>query len=152
MRGTVIFPKTHPAALRSRDFGHYLHILSAMKTTNAVKRVVTFALIALIIVIPMMKRSLKSTPGLQAHVGETFTVTLDSSADQAFWWDLLAADETKVQLVDHPDAQEAIAKAEIWPFRALAPGKVTLYFGYLRIDSPNSPAARTHSVALTINP
>ena len=125
-----------------------------MKTTNAVKQVVTFALIALIlaIAVPMVRGSLKSTPGPQARVGETFTVTLDSSADPAYRWELLGTDRTKVQLVDHPDAKEAIAKTEIWTFRALAPGEVTLHFGYLRIGSPNSPAARTHSVALTINP
>jgi predicted secreted protein len=125
-----------------------------MKTTNAVKQVVTFALIAVIlaIAIPMVRGSLKSTPGPQAHVGETFTVTLDSSADPAYRWELLATDKTKVQLVDRPDAKEAIAKTEIWTFRALAPGEVTLHFGYLHIGSPNSPAARTHSVQLTINP
>jgi len=125
-----------------------------MKTTNAVKQVVTFALIAVIlaIAIPMVKGSLKSTPGPQACVGETFTVTLDSSADPAYRWELLATDKTKLQLVDHPDAKEAIAKTEIWTFRALAPGEVTLHFGYLCIGSPNSPAARTHSVQLTINP
>ena len=125
-----------------------------MKTTNAAKQVITFALIAVIlaIAIPMVRGSLKSTPGPQAHVGETFTVTLDSSADPAFRWDLLATDETKVQLLDQPDAKEAVAKTEVWTFRAIAPGEVTLYFGYLRIDSPNSVAARTHSVALTINP
>jgi len=125
-----------------------------MKTTNAVKQVVTFALIAVIlaIAIPMVKWSLKSTPGPQACVGETFTVTLDSSADPAYRCELLATDKTKLQLVDHPDAKEAIAKTEIWTFRALAPGEVTLHFGYLCIGSPNSPAARTHSVQLTINP
>jgi predicted secreted protein len=125
-----------------------------MNKTTAVKQVITFALIVLvlIVVIPLLKQSFKSVPGLEARVGETFTVTLDSSADPAFRWDLLATDETKVQLVDHPDAKEAIANTEVWTFRALAPGKVTLYFGYLRIDSPNSPAIRTHSVQLTINP
>lgn len=54
--------------------------------------------------------------------------------------------------MDHPDAQEAVAKTEIWTFRALAPGEVTLYFGYIRVGSPNSIAALTHLVALTINP
>ncbi|HWQ22235.1 MAG TPA: protease inhibitor I42 family protein [Clostridia bacterium] len=125
-----------------------------MNKTTAVKQVITLALIVLVLVviIPLVKRSFKSVPGLEARVGETFTVTLDSSADAAFRWDLLATDETKVQLVDHPDAKEAIASTEVWTFRALAPGKVTLYFGYLRLDSPNSPAIRTHSVQLTVNP
>lgn len=122
--------------------------------TNAVKQVVTFALIALILVviIPLVKRSFKPVPGLQARVGETFTVTLDSSADPAFRWDLLATDATKVQLLDQPDAKEVVAKTEIWTFRAIAPGDVTLYFGYIRIGFPNSIAARTHSVQLTVNP
>jgi predicted secreted protein len=125
-----------------------------MKMTDAMKQVVTFALIALIlvIIIPIVKRSLKSIPGVQARVGETFTVTLDSSADPAFRWDLLATDKTKVQLLDQPDAKEAVAKTEVWTFRAIAPGEVTLYFGYIRIGSPNSIAARTHSVLLTVNP
>ncbi|MFZ2413435.1 MAG: protease inhibitor I42 family protein [Candidatus Cryosericum sp.] len=125
-----------------------------MNKTTAVKQIITFALIVLvlIVIIPLVKQSFKSVPGLEARVGETFTVTLDSSADPAFRWDLLATDETKVQLVDHPDAKEAIANTEVWTFRALAPGEVTLYFGYLRIDSPNSPAIRTHSVALTVDP
>jgi predicted secreted protein len=125
-----------------------------MKMTNAVKQVVTFALVALILVviIPLVKRSFKSVPELQARVGETFTVALDSSADPAFRWDLLATDETKVQLLDQPDAKEAVAKTEVWTFRAIAPGKVTLYFGYIRIGSPNSIAVRSHSVLLTVNP
>lgn len=125
-----------------------------MKTTDAVKQVVTFALVALVLVviIPMVKRSAKLTPGVQARVGETFTVTLDSSADPAFRWDLLATDETKVQLLDQPDAKEAVAKTEVWTFRAIAPGKVTLYFGYIRIGSPNAIPVRSHSVLVTVNP
>jgi len=79
-------------------------------------------------------------------------VTLDSSADPAFRWDVLATDETRVQLVHQPDTKEAVAKTEIRTFRAIAPGDVTLYFGYIRIGFPNSIAAPTHSVALTINP
>jgi predicted secreted protein len=125
-----------------------------MKMTDAVKQVLTFALIALVLVviIPMVKGSLKPTPGVQARVGETFTVTLDSSADPAFRWDLLATDRTKVQLLDQPDAKEVVARTEVWTFRAIAPGKVTLYFGYIRIGYPNMVAARTHSVLLTVNP
>jgi predicted secreted protein len=125
-----------------------------MKMTDAMKQVLTFALIALIlvIIIPIVKRSLKSIPGLQARVGETFTVTLDSSADPAFRWELLATDKTKVQLLDQPDAKEAVARTEVWTFRAIAPGEVTLYFGYIRIGYPNSVAVRTHSVLLTVNP
>lgn len=126
-----------------------------MKTTNAVKQVVTFALVALVLVIivPMIKNSFKSVPGLQTRVGETFTVKLDSDANPAFRWDLLASDETKVQLLNQPSAQEAAAATtEMWTFRAIAPGKVTLYFGYIRIGSPNSIAVRTHSVQLTVNP
>ncbi|MBA4365333.1 MAG: hypothetical protein C0398_04920 [Coprothermobacter sp.] len=125
-----------------------------MKMTDAVKQVLTFALIALVLVviIPMVKKSLKPIPGVQAHVGETFTVTLDSSADPAFRWDLLATDKTKVQLLDQPDAKETVARTEVWTFRAVAPGKVTLYFGYIRIGYPNSIAVRTHSVLLTVNP
>ena len=57
----------------------------------------------------------------------------------------------KEQLAEHPDAKEVIAKTEVWTFRALAPGEVILYSGYIRIDSPNSPVAHAHSVALTIN-
>jgi predicted secreted protein len=125
-----------------------------MNMKTGMKQVVTFALVALVIVviIPLIKQSFKSTPGLQARAGETFTVTLESDASAAYRWDLLATDETKVQLMRRPDAQEAIARAEVWTFRALAPGKVTLYFGYLRIDSPNQLAARSKSVLLTINP
>jgi predicted secreted protein len=121
---------------------------------DAMKQVLTFALIALVLVviIPMVKRSLKPIPGVQARVGETFTVTLDSSADPAFRWDLLATDRTKVQLLDQPDAKEAVARTEVWTFRAIAPGKVTLYFGYIRIGYPNMVAVRTHSVLLTVNP
>jgi predicted secreted protein len=125
-----------------------------MNMKTGMKQVVTFALVALVIVviIPLIKQSFKPTPGLQARVGETFTVTLDSDANAAYRWDLLATDETKVQLVHRPDAREAMARTEVWTFRALAPGKVTLYFGYLRIDSPNQLAARSKSVLLTINP
>jgi predicted secreted protein len=121
---------------------------------DAMKQVLTFALIALVLVviIPMVKRSLKPIPGVQARVGETFTVTLDSSADPAFRWDLLATDRTKVQLLDQPDTKEAVARTEVWTFRAIAPGKVTLYFGYIRIGYPNLVAVRTHSVLLTVNP
>ena len=54
-------------------------------------------------------------------------------------------------LAHQPDAKKAVAKTEVWTFRALAPGEVILYSGYLRIDSPNSPVAHAHSVALTIN-
>lgn len=124
-----------------------------MNKTTAVKQVITLALIVvvLIVIIPLVKNSFRSVPGLEARVGEAFTVTLDSSADPAFRWDLLATDQTKVQLIDYPDAKEAVANTEVWTFRALAPGKVTLYFGYLRIGSPNTPAIRTHSVQLTVN-
>jgi predicted secreted protein len=122
--------------------------------TDAMKQVLTFALIALVLVviIPMVKRSLKPIPGVRVRVGETFTVTLDSSADPAFRWDLLATDRTKVQLLNQPDARDAVARTEVWTFRALAPGKVTLFFGYIRIGYPNLVAVRTHSVLLTVNP
>jgi len=125
-----------------------------MKRTDAIKQVVTFALVVLvlIVIIPLVKRSFTSVPGLQARVGETFTVSLDSNADPAFRWDPLATDTTRVQLVHQPDAKEALTKTKIWTFRAIAPGEVTLYFGYLRVGSPNSIAARTRSVALTVNP
>jgi predicted secreted protein len=125
-----------------------------MKMTDAMKQVLTFALIALVLVviIPMVKRSLKPIPGVQARVREIFTITLDSSADPAFRWDLLATDRAKVQLLNQPDAEDAVARTEVWTFRALAPGRVTLYFGYIRIGYPNSVAIRTHAVLLTVNP
>jgi len=50
------------------------------------------------------------------------------------------------------DAKAAVAKTEIRISRAIAPGEITLYFGYIRIGSANSIAARTHSVRLTVNP
>ncbi len=124
-----------------------------MNKTTAVKQVITLALWSFVFYVSRWPtNSLKSVPGLEARVGEAFTVTLDSSADPAFRWDLLATDQTKVQLIDYPDAKEAVANTEVWTFRALAPGKVTLYFGYLRIGSPNTPAIRTHSVQLTVDP
>ena len=55
-------------------------------------------------------------------------------------------------LAHQPDAKEAVAKIEIRISRAIAPGEITLYFGYIRIGSANSIAARTHSVRLTVNP
>jgi predicted secreted protein len=125
-----------------------------MNAKTGMKQVVTFALVALVIIviIPLVKQSFKSTPRQQASVGETFTVTLDSDANPSFRWDLLATDETKVQLVHQPDATEAVARTEVWTFRALAPGNVTLYFGYIHVGQPNAIAARSHSVLLTINP
>jgi len=125
-----------------------------MNMKTGMKQLVTFALVALVLVviIPLVKKSFQSTPEMVTRVGETFTVTLDSDANPAFRWDLLASDETKVQLVHQPDAKEALAKTEVWTFRALATGKVTLYFGYIRIDSPNQIAARSKSIQLKINP
>jgi len=125
-----------------------------MNMKTGMKQLVTFALVALVLVviIPLDKKSFQSTPEMVTRVGETFTVTLDSDANPAFRWDLLASDETKVQLVHQPDAKEALAKTEVWTFRALAAGKVTLYFGYIRIDSPNQIAARSKSIQLKINP
>jgi len=125
-----------------------------MNTKNGMKQIVTFALavLVLVVVIPLVKNSFRSTPGLVARVGETFTVNLDSDANPSFRWDLLASDETKVQLVHQPDAKEALTKTEVWTFRALAPGKVTMYFGYIHIGQPNAIAARSRSISLTINP
>ena len=125
-----------------------------MDMKTGMKQIVTFALVALVLVviIPLVKKSFQSKPEMVTRVGETFTVTLDSDANPAFRWDLLASDETRVQLVHQPDAKEALAKTEVWTFRALATGKVTLYFGYIRIDSPNQIAARSKSIQLTINP
>jgi hypothetical protein len=40
-------------------------------------------------------------------------MTLDSNADPAFRWDLLATDETKVQLLSKPGAKEPIAKTKV---------------------------------------
>lgn len=125
-----------------------------MDTKNGMKRIVTFALavLVLVVIIPLVKKSFQSTPGLVTRVGETFTVTLDSDANPAYRWDLLASDEAKVQLVHQPDAKEALATTEVWTFRALASGKVTMYFGYLHIGQPNAIAARSKSIQLTINP
>lgn len=125
-----------------------------MDMKTGMKQIATFALVALVLVviIPLVKKSFQSTPGIEARVGETFTVTLDSNGDPAYRWDLLASDETKVKLVRQPDAKEAMAKTEVWTFRALAPGKVTMYFGYLQIGQPNAIAARSKSIQLTINP
>ncbi len=130
-----------------------MHILCFMNAKNGMKQLMTCAMIALVllVIIPLIKRSSKPTPTLQTQVGKTFTVTLDSDANAEYRWDLLATDETKVQLVHQPDAKEALAKTEVWTFRALAPGKATLYFGYIRIDSPNQLAARSKSILLTIS-
>jgi hypothetical protein len=78
-------------------------------------------------------------------------MAFDSNTDPAFRWDVLATDETNVQVVDHPDAQEVAAKIETWTFCAIAPGKAMLYFGYITIGEPNAIAVRSHSVLLTIN-
>jgi len=59
---------------------------------------------------------------------------------------------TSSNCAPQPDAKEAVAKTEIRISRAIAPGEITLYFGYIRIGSTNSIAARTHSVRLTVNP
>lgn len=100
----------------------------------------------------MVNRSTKPTRGVQARVGETFTVTLDSRADPAFRWGVLATDETKPQLLDQSDAKEAATKTEVWTFRAVTPGKVTLYIGCICIDSPCAIPVRSHSVLVTVNP
>ena len=55
-------------------------------------------------------------------------------------------------LAHQPDAKEAVAKSDIRISRAIAPGKVTLYFGYMTIGEPNMIAVCSHSVLLTINP
>ena len=122
--------------------------------TDTLKQVVTFALIVLVlvIIIPLAKRSAKPISSVQTRVGETFTVALNSSADPLFQWNLLATDETKVLLQHQPNAKKAITTTETWTFRAIAPGKVTLYFGYIRIGYPNSVAIRSHSVLITVNP
>jgi len=44
------------------------------------------------------------------------------------------------------------ATTEVWTFCAIAPGTVTLYFGYIRIGSPNANPVRSHSVLVTVNP
>jgi hypothetical protein len=69
-----------------------------MKKPDTMKQIATVAVAALILlaIIPLLKNSFKTTPERQVHVGETFTVALESSVDPDFRWELLATDPAKV--------------------------------------------------------
>lgn len=125
-----------------------------MKKPDTMKQIVGVAVAALVLfaVIPLLKNSFKTTPEREVHVGETFTVTLQSSADADFRWELLATDSAKVELVHQPEGEEILRTTEVWTFRAISPGEANLYFGYTRISSPTNIAARTHAEQIRIVP
>lgn len=125
-----------------------------MNMKTGMKQVVTFALavLVLIVVIPMLKNSLKPTPGIETNIGETFTVTLKSDANIDYHWDLLASGDGMVEVVTRPEGREAIAATEVWTFHALTAGKASLYFGYVRYDDSTRLAVRTETVLVTIKP
>ena len=125
-----------------------------MKKPDTMKQIVSVAVVALVLfaVIPLLKNSFKTTPEREVRVGETFTVTLESSADPDFRWELLATDAAKVELVHQPEGEEVLRTTEVWTFRAISAGEANLYFGYTRISSPTNIAARTHAEPIRIVP
>lgn len=118
------------------------------------KQVLTFALavVVLIVLIPLLRNSLKRTPAIETKVGQTFAVTLNSDANADYHWDLLASGDGMVKVVNRPEGQAAIAATEVWTFRSLAAGKTSLYFGYVRYDDSTRLAVRTQTVLVTIKP
>ena len=94
---------------------------------------------------------------ITTHVGSKFTVRLDANATTGYRWHLTVAPNPAIaQLLDSNYEVNGPATGsggtEVWRFNALAIGTTRLEFAYARPWEHGHPAARTHTVAVHVQP
>ena len=119
---------------------------------------------ALLLVVLLAACSSKSTKPtnpesmIGAHVGEEFTIILESNPTTGYHWQLMpgALDETKVQFVSN-DYQSTSAPGlvggggvETWKFKAVQPGDVQVMLGYYPPSNTPTDPERTETFTVTI--
>jgi predicted secreted protein len=132
-----------------------LRILSYMEAPSTKNKIsLAILVVALVLIgIPMILRSVRSTPATRVNVGKTFEVTLDAQPETGYRWDLLASDAKRVELVGHSDPAAIVAsRREVWTFRAKAEGTISLFFGFVNPDYPNMVAYKTRAFIVIISP
>jgi predicted secreted protein len=100
----------------------------------------------------------KQSPDVQ-HVaaGQEFTVTLESNPSTGYLWRLGQTPDPGVvkslgMKFESPSQRGLIGAPgkEVWTFRAEGPGQAVIYLEYIRPWEKGIPAARTHTVQVTV--
>lgn len=97
-----------------------------------------------------------TAPAVEARCGETFSITLDSNPTTGYQWRLAGQfPARKLRLVKssyrRPSGRLVGAGGrEIWTFEALAAGRATLRFEYIRPWEKDVPPARTRTFEVAI--
>jgi inhibitor of cysteine peptidase len=133
-----------------------LHRISAICCCLLAHSVIAFAVAG-----QVAQAAEKSDSAIQATVGKGFTISLESNRSTGFGWQLAKPlDETLVKSVknEYQDAPEAPGKErvvgvpgkEVWTFKALKSGKITIEFKYVRPWEKDKAPAKTQSVTVEV--
>lgn len=93
---------------------------------------------------------------IEAAAGQTFVITLDSNPSTGYRWSLdEPLDEQVVRLVGSEYQAPAAnlpgaGGAEVWTFRAVAPGAARVALSYARSWERDTPPAETREYAVTV--
>ena len=95
---------------------------------------------------------------------ETLVVRLESRGGAGYQWELTrdADDQRVAEIVSEPRIAPPVAgsatpspqepKWDVFTFRALRPGTVTMKFNHIRLTSPDSPADKHAEVRVEVKP
>jgi len=137
-----------------------LHRISAICRCLLSNSVIAVAVAGLFVGHPA-RAAEKSDSAIEATVGKEFTISLESNRSTGFGWQLpKPLDETIVKFVsnDYQNAPEAPGKErvvgvpgkEVWTFKALKSGKITIEFKYVRPWEKDKAPAKTQSVTVEV--
>lgn len=88
--------------------------------------------------------------------GDSFTVTLRANASTGYQWQLKTPlDESILQLIDSkyiPYKSRRIGAdgKQLWTFKALKAGQVTIFFKYVRSWEKDTPPQREQSIKIIV--
>ena len=113
----------------------------SVERRSAIKRNIMSLLMLCVLLIMGCSTSEQAgtSDALQVKVGDTFVIELDSNRTTGYSWTLAETDPTIIEQVSNvykpretADRRVGSGGTEVWTFKAIAPGKITLTFQYAR--------------------
>ena len=93
---------------------------------------------------------------IKAAAGKEFTITLDSNRTTGYEWQLAKPLDENIVRLAKPEYIPASTKLcgapgkEVWKFKAIKPGKTTIYFKYIRPWEKNPVPAKDKKFDINI--
>ena len=106
---------------------------------------------------PEYQKEQKMVVSIEVRAGDEFAITLESNRTTGYLWQIAQdIDKTVIELIKSeyiPNDTKLIGSGgkEIWTFKAIKPGKTTIFFQYVRPWEKDVPPAKEKTFSIVVH-